>query len=262
MSSNRTELDRQLKIVDTQNRAVMPRWREVLERVFSGEEKLTVDQKAELLGVPARRQFFRVGGLSIAGAALLAACGDDDDETSADVPDTAGTGDEGGSGGNMDIVLANTAISLEVLAVETYDIAVASGLVESAAIADAAVLFQSHHVDHRDALIATVEGAGATPFTQANAAVKSAVVDPAVSAATTEADIIKLAYDLELAAAQTYVFAATALSTPQLRSTIMTIGGVESRHATILDMAGALGNDKPAFFPSTNPLPEEAVITG
>ncbi len=263
MSFNRTEFDRQLKAVESQNRAVMPRWREVLDRVFSGEEKLSVPQKAELLGVPGRRQYFKIGGATIAGAALHAACGDDDDEAvSGDVGETDDTAGEGGGGANMDIVLANTAISLEVLAVDTYQVAIDSGLVESAAVAEAAALFQSHHGEHRDALIATVEGAGATPFTDANAVVKSAVVDPAVSAAAAEADIVKLAYDLETAAAQTYVFAATALSTPQLRSTIMTIGGVESRHAQILNMAGALGNDLPAFYPSTNPLPEDAVITG
>ncbi len=261
MDFSRDELNRQLKDIDRMHRASMPRWRELLERVFSGDVAMTAPEKAQLLGVPGRRQFFKVGGATLAGAALLAACGDDDEATSGEVPDESGSGDQT-DGPNMDIVLANTAISLEVLAVDTYDIAVASGLVETAAVADAAVLFQSHHADHRDALIGVVEQAGATPFTEANAVVKSAIVDPAVSSATTEADIIAIAYELEQAAAQTYVFAATALSTPGLRSTIMTIGGVEARHATVLDAVGALGKDKPAFFPSTNPLPEDAVITG
>jgi hypothetical protein len=65
---------------------------------------------------------------------------------------------------------------------------------------------------------------------------------------------------LEEAAAQTYVFAGGALSTPALRSTIMTIGGVEARHAAVLRMAALkqtttdiFPKDR-AFFPGDNPL--------
>ena len=165
----------------------------------------------------------------------------------------------------MDIVLANTAISLEVLAIDTYQAGIDSGLVTTKAVADAAKLFQEHHVAHRDALIATVDQAGGTPFNQTNAVVKSALVDPALSKAASEADVVALAFDLENAAAQTYVFAATALSTPALRSTIMTIGGVESRHATILGQVAGFDTGRVfpgAFSSSDNPLPEGAVITG
>jgi hypothetical protein len=267
---NRDELRRQLHEVDAQNTAVMPKWREVLERVFSGDIPMSTDEKAQLLGVPGRRQFFKVGGATIAGAALLAACGDDD-ESAVTAPadtdtDTDTEVDADADGGNMDIVLANTAISLEVLAVNTYQTAIDSGLVTTAAVGDAAKLFQEHHAAHRDALIATVEQAGATPFTETNAVVKSALVDPVLATdGLDEAGIIKVAFDLEKAAAQTYVFAATALSTPTLRSTIMTIGGVESRHATILGQVAGFDTATVfpgAFYKSENPLPEGAVITG
>jgi hypothetical protein len=72
--------------------------------------------------------------------------------------------------------------------------------------------------------------------------------------------VVALALALETAAAQTYAFAGGALSTPALRSTIMTIGGIEARHAAILTMA-AQGRslidvfpDQRAFFPGDNPL--------
>ena len=72
---------------------------------------------------------------------------------------------------------------------------------------------------------------------------------------------MNLALALEEAAAQTYVFAGGALSTPALRSTIMTIGGVEARHAAVLRMA-ALGQspldvfpDVAASSPATTPWP-------
>lgn len=260
---SRDQISRDLRDVETMNRAAMPKWRQTLDKVFNGGVDLTTAEKAHLLGVPGRRQFFKIGGATIAGAALLAACGDDDDTAQAPITGEGG-GDGSGDGddGNMDIVLANTAISLEILAVDTYQVAIDSGLVTTQAVADAAVLFQDHHQQHADAL-AGVVGDGA--YDQANAAVKTALVDPAVDGASSEADIIQLAFELETAAAQTYVFAAGALSTPELRSTIMTIGGVESRHATILgrvaeyDVATVFPN---AFYSSENPLPEGAVISG
>lgn len=257
---SRDEFNRQMREVEAMNKAAMPKWRETLDRVFNGGVDMTTAEKAHLLGVPGRRQFFKIGGATIAGAALLAACGDDDD--TAEAPTSGeGEGDGEGDSGNMDIVLANTAISLEILAVETYQVAIDSGLVTTAAVGDAAGLFQSHHQAHADALKGVV-GDGA--YDQANAAVKTALVDPAVEAAKEEGDIIQLAFDLEVAAAQTYVFAAGALSTPELRSTIMTIGGVESRHATILGQVAKYETSKVfpgAFYKSDNPLPEGAVIT-
>jgi hypothetical protein len=87
-----------------------------------------------------------------------------------------------------------------------------------------------------------------------------AIVSPALEKAKTEADVVALALQLELAAAQTYAFAGGNLSTPALRSTIMTIGGIEARHAVILQMSaqGKTGLDvfpnKRAFFPGDNPL--------
>ncbi len=267
MDLNQTELRRQLRAVDEANTAVMPKWRELLERVFSGDVAMSTEEKAHLLGVPGRRQFFKVGGAAIAGAALLAACGDDDSATpvSGDSGSSSSTTTANNGSGNMDLVLANTATSLEVLAINTYQTAIDSGLVTTPAVGDAAKLFQSHHQDHRDALVATVQQAGGTPYTDTNEVVKKALVDPALAADNLdEAAIISLAFQLETAAAQTYVFAATALSAPELRSTIMTIGGVERRHATILGEVAAYDNAKifpSAFSKSDNPLPDGAVIT-
>ena len=59
------EVRRQLRVVDRANEAVMPRWREALERIMGGDEKLSTDEKAAILGVPSpsRRNFFRLGGV-------------------------------------------------------------------------------------------------------------------------------------------------------------------------------------------------------
>jgi len=267
------EVRRQLRVVDRANDAVMPRWREALERIMGGDEKLSTDEKAAILGVPnpSRRNFFRLGGVTILGAAVLAACGSDDDDTASTTPGTNApapttpattpateppTTEPGAA--NMDLTLAKTAASLEKLAVDVYG--QAGGLLSTPAVIAAATMFAGHHQMHLDALNGVITGAGEAAITQMNQAVYDALVAPALASAASEADAVNLALALEEAAAQTYAFAAGALSTPALRSTIMTIGGVEARHAAVLRMAAlaqAPADVFPsgrAFFPGDNPL--------
>jgi rubrerythrin len=244
---------------------------------MSGDEKLSTDQKAAILGVPSpsRRNFFRLGGVTILGAAVLAACGSDDDDTASTTPGTnapAGTTPpttpatspatsppttEAGEV-NMDLTLAKTAASLEKLAIDVYG--QAGGLLTTSAVIAAATMFADHHQMHLDALNGVITGAGGSAITEMNQAVFDALVAPALAGAASEADAVNLALALEEAAAQTYAFAAGALSTPALRSTIMTIGGIEARHAAVLRMA-ALAQPPTdvfpsgrAFFPGDNPL--------
>ena len=278
---NTDEIRRQLRSIDRMNEAAMPRWRDALARIFSGEEKLSTDQKAAILGVPSpgRRDLFKMGGAALVGAAVLAACGSDDKKTASTTATTAAptttaaaattaatTAATDGStatsmaddGGAMDIVLAKTAASLEKLAVDVYG--TAAGLLETAAIVSAATMFAGHHQMHLDALNGVITGAGGDAVTAMNQAVFDAIVKPALDKAKTEADAVMIALTLEEAAAQTYAFAGGALSTPALRSTIMTIGGVEARHAAVLRMAALAQSplevfpEKRAFFPGDNPL--------
>ncbi len=273
---NNDEIRRQLRAVDRMNTAVVPRWREALSRLM-GDDQLGTDDKATILGVPSpnRRDLFKLGGASILGVALLAACGSDSaDAPAATTPSTSGGGSTApastmpsatppapttmADSGEMDLVLARTAASLEKLAVDAYG--AAGGLLTTPAIIDAATMFAGHHQMHLDALNGVITGAGGKAITQMNQAVYDALVKPAIDAAKTEADAVMLALALEEAAAQTYVFAGGALSTSGLRSTIMTIGGVEARHAAVLRMA-ALAQppldvfpSQRGFFPGDNPL--------
>jgi hypothetical protein len=269
MDLNRDELRRELKAIDADNKAIMPKWYDALRRITHSGGTMSTDEKAALLGVPSpgRRQLFKFGGAAIMGAAVLAACGSDDDGGGG-TDTTEGGGETTTTVANpsMDIPLARTAASLEKLAVDTYQVGIDSGLVTTMAIADAAVLFQSHHQDHLDALNGAIKDLGGDEVTEMNQVVYDALVKPAVDAAAAEADIVQLALDLELAAAQTYVFAAgkEGLSTPELRSTIMTIGGIEARHAAVLRVAAQAASPADVFpegfFPGTNPLPDGALL--
>ena len=259
MDLNRDELRRELRSIDGDNKAVMPKWYDALRQIVTSDSKMSTDEKAALLGVPApgRRSFFKLGGATILGAAVLAACGDTEDDRSTNSTTSSTMGD---GAGEMDLALARTAASLEKLAVDTYQTGIDSGLVTTMAIAEAATLFQSHHQDHLDALNAVISDAGGDEVVEPNEAVFKALIEPAVAAAKAEADIVQIAFDLESAAAQTYVFAGGQLGTPTLRSTIMTIGGIEARHAAILQIAaqGAAPADVfpggRGFFPGDNPL--------
>ena len=259
---NNTEIRRQLRAVDRLNTSAMPQWRSALQRLFT-DETITTNERASALGVPTpnRRDLFRIGGASILGVALLAACGDDSDPlhsgTDASGSSTATPTTAAGEP-NMDLVLAKTAASIEKLAIDAYGIA--AGLITTPAILAAATLFIDHHQQHLDALNGVITGAGATAITEMNQAIYDALVAPALATAATEADAVQIALDLEEAAAQTYAFAGGALSTPGLRSTIMTIGGVEARHAAVLRMAAlaqspldVFPGDR-GFFPGDNPL--------
>lgn len=265
MTDHRTTIHRALRAVDADHRAALPGWRALLGRVLRGDERLSPAQRAELLGVPTRRQVLRIGGTALAGSALLAACGGDDDEaappeTPDDIEDDEVATDDVASDADRDVVLVNTALSLEVLAVDTYQVLLESPLVTSAEVIDVATVFQSHHAQHREALVPLVEAAGAEPFLTANPVVKAAFVDPQIFGAAAEADLVRLAWDVEQAAAQTYVHAATALSTAAQRSTVMTISGVEARHAAILDLLAELGKEEQAVYPADSPLPSDAIV--
>jgi hypothetical protein len=280
---NNDEIRRQLRAVDRLNTEAVPRWRDALSRLI-GDDQVSTNDKATFLGVPSpnRRDLFKLGGVSILGVALLAACGSDNADsstatnasgttagttgatampstTAASQPaDTTGPTTTAANSGDLDLTLARTAASLEKLAVDTYG--AAGALLTTPAVLAAATMFAGHHQMHLDALNGVITGAGGKAITQMNQAVYDALVKPAITAAKTETDAVMLALALEEAAAQTYVFAGGTLSTSALRSTIMTIGGVEARHAAVLRMA-ALAQapldvfpGQRGFFPGDNPL--------
>lgn len=276
MELDRDELRREATAIHHEHRAVMGAWRDVLHRVFDPEARRRVSpvQKAALVGVPTRRQFLRIGGLTVAGSAILVACSDDDD----DAATTSTTGAAAGSSTTgapettptteaaateQDLTLLRTAQSIEVLAIDAYQAAVDSGLVETAAIADAAVLFQEQHRDHAGAIEATTMSLGGEPYTEANPYLQENVVGPALEAVTDELAVVTLALDLEDVAAQTYALAGGVLSTPTLRQTIMSIGSVEARHAAVLrgvlDGAGVAQVPVP-FMPTEGAAPEESFV--
>ena len=247
-------------------------WRDGLRRMIGSGAAIPVAAKAQMLGVPVpgRRQLLKIGGATILGASVLAACGNEGGaiaetgtteagETTTTVGSTTTTIAEEAT--DTDLVLLRTASSLETLAVNAYDAASATGLVTTTAIADTAKLFRDQHDEHAAELQAATADAGGQPYTDANPFLKANVVDPALAHIATEADVVTLALSLETLAAETYVYAAGVLSTPELRQAIMAIGGVEARHMAVLRAVLTQPPVPDAFLKFDQRAPDSALLT-
>ena len=237
MDISKDELRRELRDLDAEHREVMPKWRDSLMRLLVDDKETPTEAKADvLLGGFNRRRFMRLSGLAAVGGAVLAACGDDKKSEGGSAPAAETTATTAAAGGNKtDQTIARTAASLEVFAVAVYDKAImnAAALKISDPIAKAATLFRSQHDEHAKAFNAAAVQLGGQPYTDPNPTAAKAF-EAQIAALKTEQDVLKFAFALEQIAAQTYQGVGMKLSTPMLRQTAMTVGGVEARHMAIL----------------------------
>jgi ferritin-like protein len=238
MDISKDELRRKLRDLDAEHREVMPKWRDSLMRLLVDDKETPTEAKADvLLGGFNRRRFMRLSGLAAVGGAVLAACGSDDKKEGGSATETsATTATTAAAGGNKtDQTIARTAASLEVFAVAVYDKAImnAAALKISDTVAKAAVLFKGQHDEHAKAFNAAAVQLGGQPYTEPNPTAAKAF-EAQIAALKTEQDVLKFAFALEQIAAQTYQGVGMKLSTPMLRQTAMTVGGVEARHMAIL----------------------------
>lgn len=235
MDINNDELRRELRDLDQEHREVMPKWRDSLMRLMDDKETPTEAKADLLLGGFNRRRFMNLSGLALVGGAVLAACGSDKKKDAGATTETTAAATASGGNNKTDQTIARTAASLENFAVAVYDKAImnAAALKISGGVAKAAVLFKSQHEEHAKAFNAAATQLGGSPYTDPNPTAAKAF-EATIAALKTEQDVLKLAFGLEQIAAQTYQGVGMKLSTPMLRQTSMTVGGVEARHMAIL----------------------------
>ena len=175
-----------------------------------------------------RRGFMRSGGaLSAVAVALLAGKDVLAQGMSADV--------------SKDVSILNVALGLEHEAINAYQLGAGSGLLQKPVL-DVAVLFQSHHKGHRDALIATIEKMGGKPVMERS-------LDDyakALNAGTlkSQADVLALAARLELGAANAYLGVIPSFKEAALAQVAGRLAADETMHWTAL--SSALGRMLPA----------------
>jgi len=173
-----------------------------------------------------RRGLLRGSGITVLSAsavALLAGC-----ERMA-VAQSA----NGGAAAN-DVGILNTALALENEAISAYQLGAQSGLLQKPVL-EVAVLFQTHHKEHRDALIATIRKLGGTPV----AAKSDAEVAQALNASAlkTQTDVLRLAQRLEKGAANAYIGVIPSFGDRNLAQVSARLAADEAMHWTVLTQA-------------------------
>lgn len=140
-----------------------------------------------------------------------------------------------------DVGILNIALGLEHEAISAYQLGAQSGLLQKPVL-EVAVLFQSHHKGHRDALIATIRNLGGTP-------VEEKPIDDyarALNAASlmNQVDVLELAARLELGATNAYLGVIPAFKDVALSKVAARLAADETMHWSIL--SNALGKPLPA----------------
>lgn len=148
-----------------------------------------------------------------------------------------------GAHASKDTGILNIALALEHEAIAAYQIGAESGLLAKEVL-PVAVLFQSHHKAHRDALAATVRKLGGTPAAEQtmDAYVKSSKLN--VAAIKSQGDVLALAQRLELGAANAYLGVIPAFGDRELAKIAGRLAADETMHYTALTQA--LGGNLPS----------------
>lgn len=163
-----------------------------------------------------RRRFFRMSGVSAAGAStlFLAACGDDTKNPMQLGPDES---DE------ADVEILNGVLDLEFMAIAGYKTGAGKLRGERLAIVKD---FLEQEQAHADALSETIRDLDGKP--------NRAKRDYDFPVLRTEADVLRLALDLENTAIAAYIDALPKFSDKALRSTASSIITIEAEHLTVL----------------------------
>ena len=205
----------------------------------------TTEPELETGGID-RRNFLRLGGMSLAAAAALAACGNDDDELGAgadegDAPETP----EETKGSTSDIRFLNDATASERAAITAYE-----KMAEKIGDADGDLgntlnTISDHHEEHFGVLAGATEALGGDTNREEDAEING-LVERELATATGADGIRRVAYQMELALAQFYAQAVAGLDDKALHKTVLAILGADARHVAAL---GFIAND-----PGTPPL--------
>ncbi len=186
-----------------------------MTRILSGEPASLISE---------RRAFFRAAGaatLSASAVALMAGC-----ESMA----------QGGSMSMADVNILNVALALEYEAINAYQLGAESGLLQPPVLATA-VAFQSHHKEHRDALVATIRKMGGTPAGEKMKAEYAQALN--AGSLRSQADVLKLAQRLERGAANAYIGVIPSFGDKGLAQIAARLAADETMHWTALTSAMA-----------------------
>lgn len=135
---------------------------------------------------------------------------------------------------SKDVGILNVALGLEHEAINAYQLGATSGLLQKGVL-DVAVLFQSHHKAHRDALIATIEKMGGKPVIEKSLDDYAKALN--AGSLKSQADVVTLAARLELGATNAYLGVIPAFRDNKLGQVAARLAADETMHWTALSSA-------------------------
>jgi hypothetical protein len=194
--------------------------------------------------------------LAVGSPGLLVACsgGNDTPEGGDGPPSPATVGD-------ADLAVLRTVTSIELLLVEAYD-RIADRRRPDLGAPTRALFdrFADHHRDHAESLRAAAVAAGGVAHDAPNDALRDRLLAPGLEAATSRVSVLSFARGLEQFAAAADVHHVSALVAPELRRTVLAVGGAEARHvAAVRGLLGAvLAPD--AFVDTALALPDDYAL--
>jgi hypothetical protein len=244
MDVNRNELRRDLRGARREQAGALATTQDLFTRLMDDETISAEQRQAVLSGPVARRRFLKLSGLSVASAAVLAACGGQGSQGQVPVAGTGPTTTKAPDRVVNDATYLRTSTSLEYSLIDAYTKMLALGTLPNE-LSDAFKTFKDQHGEHADLFAKLTTAAGEKVTQDPNTAVQAAVVQPALDYAAKDGnkpqDLLAIAIGLETLAAETFQQFTPLLSVPKLRSSIMSVGGVEARHAAILIKAAPTG---------------------
>lgn len=230
-----------------------------------------------------RRDILRIGGFSVATAAVISACGEHDRgqvgrvgavPSTAKLPDAVVT----------NVTLLRTASSLEHSIINVYSQVIGHSDLLDPTFEEIAKRFMDDHQSHAALFEQLTIQSGGSPWKCGNPKIDDTIMNPVLdritkgtaATATSKAiaasddprrDVLNFAHGLESLAGATYQALVASFSDPELRADAMMVGAREARHAALLaltinpDRPGGLVNfadavnAEPASPPTTTIAP-------
>ena len=177
-----------------------------------------IDPKFDL----GRRQMFRAAGVTTLSAAAITVLGGC--KSMASTP----------SASENDVAILNVALGLEHEAINAYQLGAQSGLLQKPVL-EVAVLFQTHHKQHRDALTAAIKQMGGMPV--AEKSINDYAKELNAGSLKSQADVLMLAAKLERGAANAYLGVIPSFQSKDLAQVSGRLAADETMHWTVLASA-------------------------
>lgn len=219
---------------------------------------MTEQTTPEITPMLNRRQVLRIGGFTVATAAVIAACAGEPDAPPARIGQ-APTGTALPDAPSNDVVLLRTATSIEYSLLALYQQMLGDANLLDAEHKPAIERFITEHTAHAAALEKLTTAAGGTAWTCGNPRLESALITPAVQRITNgdsaknipasddvKRDMLNLSHGLESMAASAYQQLVGKFNDIALRHQAVATATQEARHAALLALT--INTARPAAY--------------